>query len=136
MTKTPYVILLALLVCAGVLTSAAWGQTFQMRGTISPDVLKLPTFGDTPETQTLSLQIWLKPRNQAGLKALLAEQQDPKSAHYRKWLTPTEYTTRFGRSQAEYNKVSQWLTAEGFQVTGGSRAAGFIGVPICIGVPV
>jgi pseudomonalisin len=127
--KTQYVMWLAVLLCASLATTrAAWGQTFQMRGTISADVTKLPTFGDAPATLTLPLQIWLKPRDQAGLNSLLAEQQDPKSSHYHQWLTPQEYTARFGPSQAEFNTLSQWLTNQGFQVTGGSPAAGFIGV--------
>jgi subtilase family serine protease len=125
--KTQYVMWLAALLCASLATTkAAWGQTFQMRGTISPDVTKLPTFGDVPPTLTLPLQIWLKPRDQAGLNSLLAEQQNPKSPHYHQWLTPQEYTSRFGPSQAEFNRTSQWLKDQGFQVTGGSPAAGFI----------
>ena len=128
MKKTQYLMWLAVLLCASLGTTAAWGQTFEMRGTVSPDVTKLPTFGDASPTLTLPLQIWLKPRDQAGLNSLLAEQQDPKSPHYHQWLTPQEYATRFGPSQAAFDRISKWLADQGFQVTGGSPAAGFIGV--------
>lgn len=36
----------------------ASAQTVQLSGTVSPEALKLPTFGDLPATQTLPLQIW------------------------------------------------------------------------------
>ena len=101
-------------------------QTVQLSGSVSPDALKLPSFGDLPAQQTLPLQIWFKPRNQAQLNKLLADQQDPKSSQYHKWLTPQEYTRRFGVSQTEFDKISKWLTNEGFQVTGGSPADGYI----------
>jgi len=104
----------------------ALSQTLQLSGTVSPEVMKLQSFGDMPTTQNLQLQIWFKPRNQSQLKALLASQQDPKSPHYHQWLTPQEYTGRFGVTQEDFNRISRWLTREGFQVTAGSPQQGFI----------
>jgi subtilase family serine protease len=48
---------------------------------------------------------------------LLAEQQDPKSPNYHKWLTPDEFSQRFGPDPAEARAVSDWLTSVGFNVT-------------------
>jgi len=101
-------------------------QTVPLRGTVSPHALKLPTYGDLPATQTLPLQIWFKPRGQEQLNALLASQQDPRSPHYHKWLTPQEYASRFSVTQPEFDQVSNWLRSEGFQVTGGSPLDGYI----------
>jgi subtilase family serine protease len=115
---------LALCVIAGFALSDA--QTIPLSGTVSPEALKLPTYGALPATQTLLLQIWFKPRNQEQLSALLAGQQDPNSPQYHKWLTPQEYAGRFGVTQPEFNQVSDWLRSEGFQVTGGSPRDGFI----------
>ncbi len=64
--------------------SVASAQTIPLPDTVAPDALKLPSYGDAPSTQTLPLQIWFKPRNQARLNALLAAQQDPKSPQYHK----------------------------------------------------
>src|SRR5208337_4760826 len=114
------------LVAVVAFAGTASAQTVPLQGTVSPDALKLPTFGDAPSTQTLPLQIWFKPRNQAKLNELLAAQQNPKSPQYHEWLTPEEYTQRFGPTDADFNKVSHWLTNEGFQVTGGSPAEGAI----------
>jgi len=114
----------ALCMIAGAAQTDA--QTVPLRGTVSPEAQKLPTYGDLPPTHTLQLQIWFKPRNQEQLNALLAGQQDPKSPHYHRWLNPQEYASRFGVTQPEFNQVSDWLGREGFQVSGGSPADGFI----------
>src|SRR5215469_5665640 len=109
-----------------IFTSPASAQTVQLSGTISAEALKQPTFGDLPAQQILPLQIQFKPRSQAQLNQLLEDQQNPNSPQYHQWLTPQEYTQRFGVPQAEFDKVSKWLTNEGFQVTGGSPADGYI----------
>ena len=101
-------------------------QTVALRGSVSPQALKLPTYGELPATQTLPLQLWFKPRGQEQLNALLASQQDPRSPQYHKWLTPQEYASRFGVTQPEFDRVSNWLRSEGFQVTGGSPLDGYI----------
>ncbi|MBV8136927.1 MAG: hypothetical protein JO121_15030 [Deltaproteobacteria bacterium] len=115
---------LALCVIAGSAQTDA--QTVRLSGTVSPEALKLPTYGELPATRTLQLQIWFKPRNPGQLNALLAGQQDPGSPQYHKWLNPQEYASRFGVTQPEFNQVSDWLGSEGFQLTGGSPADGFI----------
>lgn len=117
-------IAVALCVIVGSAQSAA--QTVPLRGTVSPEALKLSTYGDLPATRILSLQVWFKPRNQEQLNALLAGQQDPSSPQYHSWLTPQEYASRFGVTQPEFDQVSNWLRSEGFQVTGGSPLNGCI----------
>jgi subtilase family serine protease len=64
----------------------------------------------------------LSSAQQADLDKLLAEQQDPRSANYRKWLTPEQYAARFGMSDSDLAKVSAWLTSQGMTVSGFSRA--------------
>jgi subtilase family serine protease len=64
----------------------------------------------------------LAPAQQAALDKLLAEQQNPQSSNYRKWLTPEQYAARFGMSDADLAKVSTWLKAQGLTVDGYSRA--------------
>lgn len=64
----------------------------------------------------------LSATQQAALDKLLAEQQDPHSANYRKWLTPEQYAARFGMSDGDLAKVSAWLSSQGLTVDGYSRA--------------
>jgi subtilase family serine protease len=60
---------------------------------------------------------------QAALNQLLAQQQDPTSANFRKWLTPAQYADRFGLSQRDIDRVTGWLKSQGFTVLsiGGGR---------------
>jgi subtilase family serine protease len=60
---------------------------------------------------------------QKALNQLLAQQQDPKSPNYHKWLSPQQYADRFGLSQNDLNKITTWLRSQGFQIlsTGGGR---------------
>jgi subtilase family serine protease len=64
----------------------------------------------------------LAPAQQAALDKLLADQQNPNSPDYRKWLTPEQYAARFGMSDADLAKVSAWLKSQGLTVDGYSRA--------------
>jgi subtilase family serine protease len=121
-------ILAIIAVCLFAGFSEASAQTAQLTGTVSPEALKLPNLGDLPSSRSLPLEMRFKPRHQAQLTQLLAKQQDPKSSQYHQWLTPQEYTKRFGVTEQEFNKVSSWLKKEGFQITSGSPANGFIRV--------
>ena len=53
---------------------------------------------------------------QRALDKLLADQQDPASPNYHKWLTPEQYGERFGLSQNDLSKITAWLKAQGFTV--------------------
>ena len=53
---------------------------------------------------------------------MLAEQQDPHSANYRRWLTPEQYAARFGMSDGDLAQVTSWLKWQGLAVDGFSRA--------------
>jgi subtilase family serine protease len=63
----------------------------------------------------------LSSAQQSALDKLLAEQQDPKSPNYHRWLTPEQYGERFGMSEADLAKVSAWLKSQGLTVDEYSR---------------
>jgi len=54
---------------------------------------------------------------QSDLNKLLAEQQNPSSPKYHKWLTPAQFADRFGVSRTDIGKVTDWLQSQGFTVT-------------------
>jgi subtilase family serine protease len=58
----------------------------------------------------------------AALEKLLAEQQDPSSSNYHKWLTPEQYADRFGLSTSDIATVTSWLQEQGFTVTRVARS--------------
>jgi subtilase family serine protease len=66
------------------------------------------------------------PSQQQALRLLVAEQQDPKSPNYHKWLTPDQYADRFGLSQNDVAKISAWLTSQGFTVVSLARGRNWI----------
>ena len=50
------------------------------------------------------------------LDALIAEQQDPRSPQYQKWLTPDLFAAAFGVSLNDVDQVSAWLQSHGFSI--------------------
>jgi subtilase family serine protease len=70
------------------------------------------------------------PTQQRALDQLLAQQQDPNSSNYHKWLTPQQFADRFGLSQNDINKVTAWLKSQGFEILsigGGRNSVAFSG---------
>src|SRR5579872_280721 len=67
-------------------------------------------------TRPLTLHISYKLRNRAALAKLLDDQQNPASPQYHRWLTPTQFDARFGRTPAEVQAVSKWLSQNGIRV--------------------
>jgi len=63
---------------------------------------------------------------EAELARLLADQQDPSSRSYHRWLTPEEFGRRFGLSDADLNTVSEWLNSQGFSIDEVARGRGWI----------
>ena len=69
----------------------------------------------------LELTLVLGLRNQAALEQLLADQQNPASPRYHRWLTPDEFASRFGPTKEQVGQVTDWLKAEGFELTSVNR---------------
>lgn len=53
---------------------------------------------------------------QDSLGKLLAEQQDPNSPQYHKWLTPEQFADRFGLVPSDVEQIKNWLEGEGFRI--------------------
>ena len=58
----------------------------------------------------------VKVRDPEGLNRLLSEQQDPNSPNYQKWLTPQEFSARFGPDPAQFKAVRDWLIRQEFEI--------------------
>ncbi|HET7102741.1 MAG TPA: protease pro-enzyme activation domain-containing protein, partial [Terracidiphilus sp.] len=63
---------------------------------------------------------------QADLNQLLADQQNPASPLFHKWLTPEQFAARFGMAQSDLDKVTLWLQQQGFSVDYVARSRTFI----------
>src|SRR5262245_38423384 len=58
----------------------------------------------------------LRGRDEGGLRALLARQQDPASPDFHRWLTPSEFGRRFGARGRDLRRASRWLRRRGCRV--------------------
>ncbi len=77
--------------------------------------------GRLPSNQILQLDLVLPLRDPAGLKSFLKDLYNPASPSYRQFLTPQEFTARFGPTQEDFDAVVRFAKTYGFQVVGGSR---------------
>jgi kumamolisin len=82
---------------------------------------KAQPIGRLPEAQSMQLDLVLPLRDPEGLDSFLSELYDPASPSYRQFLTPAEFTTRFGPTQADYDAVVRFAQTNGLTVVGGSR---------------
>jgi len=81
-------------------------------------VASLVSDGRLTATNQLNLAIGLPLRNEAELDDFLSQLSDPGSPNYRKYLTPQEFTARFGPTEADYALVRQFAETNGFKVIG------------------
>ncbi len=76
--------------------------------------------GEVPGTLAMvGMELVLRPtpaREQA-LSELLVQQRDVQSPQYQRWLTPAEYAARFGARSDDLQALTNWLRAQGLQVT-------------------
>ena len=77
--------------------------------------------GRLPATQTMQLDIVLPMRDRDGLHAFLADLYSSTVPNYRHFLTPAEFTARFGPTQEHYDAVVRYVQEHGLAVVGGSR---------------
>jgi kumamolisin len=80
-----------------------------------------PAVAEMPEAQTMQLDVVLPLRDTAGLKEFLRQVYNPESPIYRQFLTPAQFTERFGPTQADYDAAVSYLKESGLTVVGGSR---------------
>lgn len=64
----------------------------------------------------VNLTVGLKLRNETKLKSFLQQVQNPASPLYHQWLTPEEFTARFGPSKAQVAQVVSYLQARGIKI--------------------
>ena len=111
---------------AGVVSLLAFGLPLagsaaprqQLRGGHVPAaVARLVPAGSLPSTQRLNLAIGLPLRNRPELDALLQQLYDPASPNYHRYLTPEEFTARFGPTVNDYQALMDFAKSNGLAVT-------------------
>jgi uncharacterized repeat protein (TIGR03803 family) len=79
--------------------------------------LNLRPVGRLPATKRLNLAIGLPLRNTNALNKLLQDLYDPASPQFRSYLTPEQFTERFGPTQQDYDAVVQFTKRHGLDIT-------------------
>jgi subtilase family serine protease len=59
---------------------------------------------------------------EAALKTLIADQQNPASPRYHQWLNPDQFAAQFGMADADLSKVESWLEQQGFSIDSAARS--------------
>jgi len=102
------------------LTLNVWGaQSQKLHGHVPEAVarLGLQPLGRLPATNRLNLAISLPLHNTNAMAQLLHDTYDPTSPQFRHYLTPEQFTERFGPTKDEYEAVRQFVQKHGLEVT-------------------
>jgi kumamolisin len=108
---------------ASIPTDTANGQqvvlTAHVRSEV--DVSESAAIGRLPADQIMTLDIVLPLRDSDGLNRFLGDIYDPTSPNYQQFLSPSQFTERFGPTQQDYDAVVSYAQQHGLTVYGGSR---------------
>ena len=108
--------LLSLLWAVGV--CPVFGENWKtLPGHVPAITRKLAVQGNWPATNEIRLAIGLALRDAPGLQKFLDEVYDPTSPNFRRYLTPEEFTARFGPTEADYAAVKQFASDNGLRIT-------------------
>ncbi len=98
-----------------IVASVNASRTVSLKGRVHPRAQAQYDRGAVePSTELTYVTLMLKP--DASLESFLAEQQNPSSPNYRRWLTPEQFGDRFGLSGGDIAKVASWLESQGLKI--------------------
>ena len=88
-----------------------------MSGQLPEAVTTLQPIGRLDGASNLNLAISLPLRDREALAAFIEQLYEPASPSYRHYLTPDEFTARFGPTEDDYQAVMNWATRNGFTIS-------------------
>ncbi|MER7671726.1 protease pro-enzyme activation domain-containing protein [Kitasatospora sp. NPDC096128] len=86
--------------------------------TVNPAVAHSEKKGDVPAEQQISVSVSLKLRDAAALDRFLGAVATPGTPEYGRYLTPEQFTARFGPTEQDVQQVKAYLAAQGLTVSG------------------
>ncbi|HZC46961.1 MAG TPA: protease pro-enzyme activation domain-containing protein, partial [Candidatus Acidoferrum sp.] len=111
------VLAIGLLLTIAVARPAAAGEaSMLLEGNHPDEAAEMAGEAAASPSQPLAMHLTMALRNRTELARLLADQQDPASPEYHRWLTPDEFTNRFGPTDSDLARVTRWLRKHGFTV--------------------
>jgi hypothetical protein len=111
--------LILVLMVAGLLatSSRAADERQTLGGHVPEAVAGLQPVGRLDGSQRLKLAIGLGSRDKPGLDRFIQDLYDPASPNYRHYLTPGQFTKRFGPTQKDYQAVMDYAKSSHLNVT-------------------
>ena len=98
-----------------ITASAIPGRTSILPGQQRPEASPANDWGPAdPALRIDYATLYLKPA--PGLEAFLADQQNPSSPNYHRWLSPEQFADRFGLSGNDTGQITSWLQQQGLTV--------------------
>ena len=98
-----------------VFAHAAGSQ--QLQGHVPAVVANSPLLRDANDQEVFHLVIGLPLRNQEALESLIKNLYDPKSSQYRRYLSPQLFTSMFGPTNEDYQKLIDFAKTNGMSIT-------------------
>jgi hypothetical protein len=114
---TSRLILLPLL--AGLLANCTLAASDRqtLAGHVPGIVSQLQPAGRLEGSQRLKLAIGMASRDEEGLDSFIRELYDPASPNYHHYLSPEQFTARFGPAEQDYQALTDYAKASGLNIT-------------------
>ena len=100
-----------------IVVNAQTPQRTVLSGHLHDAVPALQPMGRLEGSTRLSLSIALPLRNREALENFIQTLYDPENPLYRHYLSPDEFSARFGPTEEDYQAVLAWAAGSGFTVT-------------------
>jgi len=112
-------LLFLLLVCVlfPAVSLQAQSSRFIIKGHVPQAAAQAGPGQRLPDTNILHLALGLPLRNKSALAELLQQLYDPSSPNFHRYLTPVEFTERFGPTEADYMAVQEFARTNGLRIT-------------------
>jgi hypothetical protein len=116
-----------------IITPVASSRAVELPGHVHPWAQPRFDRGPVPDDAPMGRMLLVlkrSPQQQQALARFLAEQAQPSSPNFHKWLTPDQFGRRFGVADADIETVTSYLSSQGFTVSGvapGRMAVEFTG---------
>ena len=107
-----------LILTAGMKTVLAQEAMVRLKGNLSPVVAAAKPLERLDGQTVIHFSFTLPPRDPAGADTLLRRIYTPGDPQFHHFLKTGEYGARFGPTQADYDVVTAYARARGFQITG------------------
>jgi pseudomonalisin len=123
MTASAFTAILSLMLV--VMPSAAQASSRRLVSNILPGLSRLPSSPVDPSLP-MTIGVGLARPSPAGEVALYRSLYQPGSADYRRFLTPAQFTQRFGVSSATHDQTVTWLRAAGLTMDTSSQSPDYV----------